>query len=221
MTKRGSDVDGSQCDSSDAVASSMRKRLLLGTRNRAKVNLFQTVFESSPIELVSLDDLSIDVEVREDGRTPNENALKKARAYFAASAMPTLTIDGGLFIAEFPQKKQPGVFVRRIYGGARDVTDQEIRDYYARQLDQIGGESRGTWRIATVLMVSEERVFAEGFVLDVVFTSRARGEVTLGVPLDGLMIDPESGRCYSEMSYLERPDSRWVLDFLERHLDDL
>ena len=62
MTKRGSDVDGSQCDSSGAVASSMKKRLLLGTGNQAKVDLFQTVFEPLPIELVSLDDLGIDRE---------------------------------------------------------------------------------------------------------------------------------------------------------------
>jgi 8-oxo-dGTP diphosphatase len=201
--------------------STVKKRLFLGTRNQAKVDLFQSLVTSLPIEFVSLSDLGIDLDVREDGRSPEENALKKARAYYVASRMPTLAIDGGLSVARFPPHKQPGVYVRRIHGGERHVSDRDIRDYYARELERVGGESGGTWHIAIVLMVSEEQVFSECFGLEVMFTAQRRGVLTAGVPLDTLMIDPQSGRYYSEMSYPERPDSIWVLDFLRRHLDEL
>ena len=53
---------------------------------------------------------------------------------------------------KFPEEKQPGVLVRRIYGIDRDATDEEVLDYYARELDKVGGESSGIWRGSIVVV---------------------------------------------------------------------
>jgi hypothetical protein len=126
-----------------------------------------------------------------------------------------------LYIAKFPEEKQPGLFVRRIHGADRDATDQEILDYYVRELRQVGGESAGTWQVSMVLMVSENRMFSASYSLQTVFTAQAKGAVTPGAPLNSLMIDPASGKYYSEMTWKERPDSKWIFEFVEQHLDKL
>ena len=101
----------------------MRKPLLLGTTNQAKLILVRSFLDPLPLEVLSLTDLGIRIDVREDGRTPQENAEKKARAYFAEAGIPTLAIDAGLHVERFPKERQPGVFVRRIHGPSRDVGD--------------------------------------------------------------------------------------------------
>ena len=117
------------------------KELFVGTTNPAKVHIVRASVESLPVKIVTPDDLGLQVDVQEDGRSTVENAERKARAYFVVVRVPTLAIDGGLHIEGLPAEKQPGVFVRRIYGGDRDATDEEVLDYYARELEDIGGET--------------------------------------------------------------------------------
>jgi hypothetical protein len=131
----------------------------------------------------------------------------------------TLAIDGGLQIEGVPEEKQPGVFVRRIYGGDRDATNEEVLDYYARELESLGGESVGLWEGAHALVVSSGQVFVDTFWFKSILTSRGKGSVTRGAPLGALTIDPPTGRYYSEMDWEERPDIRWICEFLMQHFD--
>jgi inosine/xanthosine triphosphate pyrophosphatase family protein len=197
------------------------KELLLGTTNPAKVHIVRAAVESLPVGIVTPDDLGLQIDVPEEGRSTAENAERKARAYFAAARIPTLAIDGGLYIEGLPAEKQPGVLVRRIYGGDRDATDEEVLDYYARELEDIGGESVGLWEGAHVLVVSEDQVFVDISSFKTILTSRRRGGLIPGASLDALTIDPTTGRYYSEMAWTERPDVRWMHEFLKQHLNAL
>jgi XTP/dITP diphosphohydrolase len=197
------------------------KELFLGTTNPAKVHIVRAAVQSLPVKIVTPDDLGLQVDVQEDGRSTVENAERKARAYFAVARVPTLAIDGGLHIEGLPAEKQPGVFVKRIYGHGRDATDEDVLDYYARELEKIGGESIGLWEGAHVLVVSDDRIFVDKSSFKAILTSRRKGGVIPGAPLDALTIDPATGRYYSEMAWSERPDVRWMSEFLEQHLDAL
>lgn len=146
---------------------------------------------------------------------------REARAYFAAVRLPMLAIDGGLHIEGLPAEKQPGAFVRRIYGHDQDATDEEVLDYYARELENIGGENIGLWEGAHALVVSDDQVFVDKSSFKTILTSRRKGDVVPGAPLDALTIDPATGRYYSEMAWSERPDVRWLSEFLKQHLDAL
>ena len=197
------------------------KELLVGTTNPAKVQIVRASVESLPVRIVTPDDLGLQIDVPEEGRSTAENAETKARAYFAAACMPTLAIDGGLHIEGLPAEKQPGVFVRRIYGHDQDATDEEVLDYSARELEKIGGESVGLWEGAHALVVSDDQVFVDKSSFKTTLTSRRKGGVIPGAPLDALTVDPTTGRYYSEMAWRERPDARWVSEFLKQHLDAL
>ena len=52
-------------------------RILVATTNLGKIKEFQDIFPSK-IEILSLKDLNIDIDVVEDGKTFRENALIKA-----------------------------------------------------------------------------------------------------------------------------------------------
>ncbi len=52
-------------------------------------------------------------------------------------------------------------------------------------------------------------------------TSYCRPALTPGAPLDSLMIDPETGKFYADMTWEERPYSRWVREVVREHLADL
>lgn len=197
------------------------KELFLGTTNPAKVHIVRASVQSLPVKIVTPDDLGLQIEVQEDGRSTLENAERKARVYFAVVRVPTLAIDGGLHIEGLPAEKQPGVFVRRIYGHDQDTTDEEVLEYYTRELENIGGESVGLWEGAHVLVVSDDQVFVDKSSFKTILTSKRAGSVTPGAPLDALTIDPTTGRYYSEVAWSERPDVRWMSEFLKQHLDAL
>ena len=197
------------------------KRILLGTTNTAKVYIIRTALEFLPIQVLTLEDLSISLSVKEDGKSAEDNAQSKARAYFAASHVPTLAIDGGLCIDRFPPDKQPDTFVRRIYREDRDATDEEVLEYYRRELEAVGGESPATWRGAMALALGPDRIVADTFFFNATLTSRRRGKPAPGAPLDALMIDPASRKYYTEMSWQERPHTHWIGEFVKQYMDEL
>jgi len=199
----------------------MKKQILLGTKNRAKINIIQAALDSLPIDILTCRDLNISIEVREDGQSTEENAEKKARAYFAASGVPTVAIDGALRVDQFPEEKQPGVFVRRIHDMDREPTDEEVLDYYVGELDKIGGKSVGTWKGSIALAVSDEKVFSDSYSYQTILTTQRKGALIPGAPLDAVTIDPITGKYYTEMDWKERPDARWVFEFFQQHLSEL
>ena len=199
----------------------MKVQILLGTTNPAKVHIVRAAVAPLPVEILIPADLKIQVDVREDGQSTVENAEAKARAYFARANMPTLAIDGGLHIEGLPEEKQPGAFVRRIQGREQDATDAQVLDHYAQELAKIGGETIGIWQGSIVLVVSDEQVYAGTFTYRTALTSRRRGSPTPGAPLDALTIDPATGRYFSEITWQERPDARWVFEFVRQHIGKL
>lgn len=113
------------------------------------------------------------------------------------------------------------MLIRRIHGSDQKVTDDEALEYYVTELDRLGGKSTGIWRIAIVLVISPDKVFSQSASLETWLTSRASDVRIPGAPLSSLTFDPTTRRYYSEMSYKERPGFQWMLEFMQRHLDEL
>ena len=77
----------------------MTPRLLIATTNRGKQREFRRLLGSLPAELVTPDELGLDLEVEEPYDTYAENAAVKAAAYGRASGILTLADDSGIEIA--------------------------------------------------------------------------------------------------------------------------
>ncbi|MCC7452100.1 MAG: RdgB/HAM1 family non-canonical purine NTP pyrophosphatase [Anaerolineae bacterium] len=75
------------------------QNLLVASTNPGKLKEYREMLADLPITWLSLADVGLDkMEVEETGSTFTANALIKAQAYCAASALPTLADDSGLMV---------------------------------------------------------------------------------------------------------------------------
>ncbi|MEK7545710.1 MAG: non-canonical purine NTP pyrophosphatase [Patescibacteria group bacterium] len=96
-------------------------KLLIGTSNPGKAAELAGYVGELGFEIVTLADLGI-ASVEETGETFEENAVLKAKAYAAASGLPTLADDAGLEVDVLGGA--PGVRTHRWLG--EDVTDLKL-----------------------------------------------------------------------------------------------
>lgn len=58
------------------------KKLILASNNKKKIKELKDILSDIPVEVRSLSDENIDIEVIEDGKTFEENAKKKAKEIY-------------------------------------------------------------------------------------------------------------------------------------------
>ena len=88
--------------------------LLIATNNPHKVIEFRRLLGGVGFDLVTPADIGLDLDVEETGQTFEENARIKARAFCAASGLPSLADDSGIEVDALDGR--PGVRSAR-YGG--------------------------------------------------------------------------------------------------------
>lgn len=103
--------------------------LFYATNNKSKLHNMHYRLKDYPIRVVSPDDWNVHLEIKENGSTAIENALRKATEYYQAVGVPTIAGDSGMYIEGLCREWQPGLFVRRVNG--KVLTDEEMIDYYA------------------------------------------------------------------------------------------
>ena len=173
-------------------------KLLYATSNASKLHSMRTILKELPIEVMSPKDLDIKINIVEDGTTPIENALKKAKAYYDATGIPTLGADSGLYIEKLPEEKQPGLFIRRVNG--IELTDEQVIEHYTNLITNVGGESLA-WYMDGIALITVEGTFTteikeDSFILtDKIYS----GEIKKGFPLDSISIEPSSNKYYVEL----------------------
>ena len=177
-------------------------KILYGTTNNGKLQAMKNALIDFDIELIGLNDLEGELpNIKEDGATPLENAEIKARAYFEAFGIPVFSCDSGLYFEELTEEEQPGLHVRRING--KELTDEEMIEYYAALAGKHGGKITGRYRNAIYFILDEKRHYSsmdmsiatEPFVL----VAEPHGKRVKGFPLDSLSVDIATGKYYYDL----------------------
>jgi inosine/xanthosine triphosphate pyrophosphatase family protein len=181
------------------------KELIYGTSNPAKVAQVRDVLEPSGFTIKSLADFNSQITVEEDGKTAEENAVKKAVIYARKLNMPVLSMDVALYFNDLPDDKQPGLRVRRISGKTRP-SDQEMLDSYAALAASMGNRIQGYWRYAFALAWPDGRQVSFTHDTPRIFVSKPSKKIVEGFPLESLQIDPVSNKYISEMEKEELAD---------------
>ena len=177
-------------------------KIIYGTTNKGKLQAMKKALETFDIELIGLGDVECELpHINENGTTPLENAELKARAYYEAFGMPVFSCDSGLYFEELEENEQPGLHVRRING--KELTDDEMIEYYASLAERHGGRITGRYRNAIYFILDEEHHYSS---MDM---SIATGPFVLGTvphpkrvegfPLDSLSIDIATGKYYYDL----------------------
>ncbi len=119
----------------------MPHQLLLATRNKGKIQEFHRILDAiapGQIDLLGLDNFPHLHDVVEDGKTFQENALKKAREMALATGIPAIADDSGLCIDVL--KGDPGIFSARWAGTHGD--DVANNSKVLAQLNDVPDEKR-------------------------------------------------------------------------------
>ena len=174
------------------------RRLLIATTNPAKLAEYRLLLRDLELELVSLGEVGIADAPEESGATFAENALIKARFYFARARVATLADDGGLEIDALGG--EPGVRSHRWLNSGGDDSDAALVAEVIRRMKDVPSGRRGArLRAATALIYDDddgrvrERI-AEA-AIEGVIAERAYPQIRAGFPYRAVLFMPERG-CY-------------------------
>ena len=104
------------------------KRIIFATGNKDKMREIREIMADVDVEVISMKEAGIEVDVVEDGKTFEENSLIKAKAIAAHTDAIVLADDSGLEIDYLD--KAPGVYSARFMGEdtSYDIKNQALID---------------------------------------------------------------------------------------------
>lgn len=181
-------------------------KYLLATTNKAKIRYYGTKLKEKGLDIVTLNDLNIEIDVDETGKNPIENAVIKATEYNKLSNIPTIALDERLFLDGVPDEIQPGTHVRRVNG--RRLDDNEMIDYYTSLVNQYGvnGKLRGYF-LKGVAIVNGNDIFTFEYKANREFTNKKSEIIDDGYPLASIQIIESVGKFKSELTEEEEKNT--------------
>ena len=177
-------------------------KVLMATTNEGKVAIFKEEFDKLNIEILTLKDLNITTSPEENGKSVVENAIIKAKYYYALTKMPVFANDAGLVINKFSKEEQAGLFVRR-FGGV-ELTDKQMIERYIEKLNKVGGKSKAHFNVGLAIITDSGALYSKSFKPKLLFINKPSGIIKKGVPLDSLVYDRKTKKYKSEMTIQER-----------------
>lgn len=181
------------------------KRVLLGTTNPSKVNRFSHLLAGNDIEFITLRDLEIVDEPKEMGKTPEENAIMKAKFYGNYFDI-VICNDSGLYFEELDlaDERQAGLNIRTPMGMER-LSDEEMIEYYSKLVERLGGKVSAYYldgiavynkgMVSSFMDVEASKEIGSFYMIDKASPKRFEGW-----PLDSLSISKETGKYFVDGS---------------------
>ena len=114
------------------------RKLLIGSTNKGKIKEVRALLEGFPFQIVGLEDYPQLMNIKEDGDSFKENALKKARVSARETGLLTLADDSGLVVDYLDGS--PGIYSARFAG--KDATDDENNRKLLNELDGVEKDKR-------------------------------------------------------------------------------
>ena len=177
-----------------------KTNILFATSNPGKLTEASIFAKSTGVDLVSVKDIGLELDVDETGDTYEQNSLLKVMAYAERLNDPKLIIiadDGGIEIPVLGNA--PGVHSRRWKGYT--MTDQEIIDHCMEQLEGKKGSERDAQFISVVtvkLPGHPVKYFRESMQCHIVEHPEPT-DIIEGFPFRSLMYIPEIDKMMYEI----------------------
>ena len=170
------------------------RALLVATTNRHKLEEYRTIFSDIPFQLLSLNDIHLDLDVEETGTTFQENAELKALTYARASGILSLADDSGIEIDALGGA--PGIYSAR-FAGVDTPYEERFRIIFERLRGLSAAQRTAHFRcVITIAEPSGYHQSVEGSI-DGVITDVPRGANGFGY--DPIFLVPELGQTTAEI----------------------
>lgn len=171
------------------------KRIVVATNNKGKMKEIARILEG--YELVTLKDINCDIEVEEDGKTFEENAMKKASEIFKITNIPCVADDSGICINAL--NGWPGVYTARFLG--EDATQEERNFKMIEELNLKNKENRNAKVVCVIAYVDKEQSFFVEGIVNGKIVKEPRGENGFGFDE---IFELENGKTLAELSEEEK-----------------
>ena len=173
--------------------------IIFATKNKGKIKEINAILADMDVNVISMEDAGITIDVVEDGTTFEENSMKKAVQIMEVSGKITLADDSGLEIDAMD--KAPGVYSARFMG--EDTPYPERFKAIFEKLEGIPEEKR-TARFVSCIAAAfpDGRRLTSLDTVEGIIGYEVKGENGFGY--DPIFFVPEKGRYMAELSAEEK-----------------
>ena len=175
------------------------KKLLIATNNPGKLFEISDLLKDLPVQLVTPEDLGIDLDVDETGGTYDENARLKAAAFMKASRLASLADDTGLEVSVLDGA--PGLHSRRC-APEPGATDADRRKLLLKKLEKYPRPWPARFVCSVALALPDGRMEMAQGTCEGEIISEERG--TQGFGYDSIFYFMELGKTMGELDLAEK-----------------
>lgn len=175
------------------------RQLIFATGNEGKLKEIRRILEDLDVEVLSLKEAGIQVEIEENGSTFTENAIIKATEIMKLTGLLTLADDSGLEVDCL--NKEPGIYSARYLGESTsyDIKNKAILD----RMKETQGNERSARFVCAIAAV-----FPDGTCLNTLETMEGQIADTIagtgGFGYDPIFYLPEYECTAAELSIDEK-----------------
>lgn len=181
------------------------RRLIVASNNEHKIQEIKQILAGFPLEIISLKEAGIFIDVDEDRETFMENSYKKASEianYLSDNGEQDFMVmadDSGLEVEYL--NGEPGVYSARYAGDHGN--SKKNNEKLLRNLHGISSEDRRASFVCSIVLITStgEEIKVEGKVNGYITEVLSGSE---GFGYDPLFFVPESGKTFAEMSAEEK-----------------
>lgn len=172
-------------------------KIIAATGNVGKIKEIKKIFSDDNVEIISMGEIGIDIDIEENGTTFEENSLIKARTIAKMTGEIALADDSGLCVDALGGA--PGIYSARYAG--ENATDEERIEKLLKELSQ---EENRNAKFVSVIAV----VFPDG--REMTASGEVKGKIAYqifgngGFGYDPVFISDELGKTFGQATADEK-----------------
>lgn len=172
-----------------------KKKLIFATGNAGKMKEIRMILGDLDYEILSMKEAGVDIEIVEDGKTFEENAIIKATAVMNVTGCLTLADDSGLEVDALGG--EPGVYSARYLGEdtSYDIKNKSIID----RLSGIENKNRSARFVCAIAAAFPDgRIVTKRAAIEGVIAKEPCGDGGFGY--DPIFFVPELGKTTAQLA---------------------
>lgn len=172
-------------------------KIIAATSNAGKIREIKKIFVDENIEILSMKEIGIDIEIEENGTTFEENALIKAKTISEMTGEITLADDSGLCVEALGGA--PGIYSARYAG--ENTTDAQRIEKLLSELCGVKNRKANFTSVIALYFPNGEHICTRGEVHGKI-AERVYGDGGFGY--DPVFIADELGKTFGEAAAEEK-----------------
>ena len=175
------------------------KKIILASNNKGKIAEVKEILKDMNVEVISMKEAGLDVDIEENGSTFEENALIKAEAIMKMTGEITIADDSGLEVDYL--NKEPGIYSARYMG--HDTSYDIKNNAIIQRLEGVNRTDRSARFVCAMAVVFPDgkNIIARG-TMEGLIADKPMGENGFGY--DPIMYLPEYQKTSAQLSSEEK-----------------